>query len=129
MNQDEIIHMEAGPKMNALVAEKVMEWKNLHWKDEGRARNNNGNFVRWPAGWYGEGPNGECYLDQPFSSSIADAWKVVEKIVGDGDGSGFVLSHSFRPVRWIASFDFDEATGDTAPLAICRAALLASLNS
>jgi hypothetical protein len=57
----------------------------------------------------------ELYPD--YSTDISEAWKVVEKL------------HDFdinrRHVFWLCSFKGKEPMqGDTAPLAICRAALL-----
>ena len=68
-----------------------------------------------------------------YSTDIAAAWEVVEKLVA----LGFVTVHLSQGIKepgWYASFFGDPATdgkggyarADTAPLAICRAALKAT---
>lgn len=65
---------------------------------------------------------------RPYSTSIADAWTVVEKM---RERTGFLLDDQDIDGRpWFASFTCDEHAepgerGTTAPLAICRAALKA----
>lgn len=108
MNTDEL---EAGPQMDALVAEKVMGWsiRGELWKDKrGTIRRSKSTFEQY-----------EPSIRWSPSTDIAAAWEVVEKmpmgmwpsvdgwVVEIPDGSG------------------DEVEAPTAPLAICRAALKA----
>lgn len=125
MNIDEL---EAGPELDALVAEKVMGWK---WN------------IR----------NGVCYAEHDTfnapdcwpafspSTDIAAAWEVMEKLVSmdfDVDvamSSKVANDYSKRcychfqagddNAPWKENFKLAQAWALTAPLAICRAALKA----
>ena len=116
MNYDE---MPAGREMDALVAEKVMGWRldascgYSTWMG-GKADSRG---MRWTIdGW------------KP-SADIAAAWGVVEKVreefryVSVTAGNGWSCSawdvEKAKRLREVHAF------ADTAPLAICRAALLA----
>lgn len=62
-----------------------------------------------------------CYIVPNYSSDITAAWEVVEKM----EGEWFNLSAA-SPKGWYAAFgspDNESTYGDTAPLAICLAAL------
>jgi hypothetical protein len=67
------------------------------------------------------------YHPRPFSTDLSAAWEVVEKM--KQNNWFFILSDNLFPDRWEASFFWDpnqtmiEAIAETAPLAICRAAL------
>ena len=117
-----IEEMEAGPEMDALVAEQVMGW---HW---GEAEDGVATWTHTDSGiaW--------AVAEPTFSPStnIADAWQVVEKLIG----LGYWISLSHNGNQHAACWDFrlcDRATESkreiaieaTAPLAICRAALKA----
>lgn len=98
MNIDE---MDAGPELDRLVAEKVMGCE--------------------PCGHPFCGPRTGHNMPAPYSTDIRAAWEVVDKL-GLFVGKGFF--------GWIASqnsywLDSETCTADTAPLAICRAALKA----
>jgi hypothetical protein len=119
--------MSAGRELDALIAEKVMGSVPCDkWRP----------FTAYPAQWVKD--TGECYhaschppqMGPPhYSTDIAAAWAVVERLV--------VLGHpvelSLEPndngqclCTLMAERMGEEATwGDTAPLAICRAALKA----
>jgi hypothetical protein len=121
--------MVAGRELDALVAERVLGWKLID---------------RIEMGW-GEGPdvwdctNGkdadECYSPtrQHFapSTDISAAWAVVERMAEDAH----YLDVTFEPedesrtwnckLRLAGSKGEVEAYADTAPLAICKAALAA----
>lgn len=124
----EIEEIAAGAELNALMAEKVMGWTRQpdynYWMTfQGDTFNLHGHIATWSP-----------------SALIADAWQVVERVYaimrsGKMTGKTFYLNCSepneHNPDRWCASFEEDEAEGetceataDTAPLAICRAALL-----
>ncbi len=87
--------MKAGRELDALIAEKVMGW------------------------------DSRC-IPKPYSRDIGYAWQVVEKVLSDVKGH---VDLSIEPdgVNCIISgYTFDAGeTADTAPLAICQAALKA----
>jgi len=100
--------MKPGRELDALVAEKVMGWA-----------------PEYPGGWLHpprNHPNRKKYLDhdgcsvlQPYSTDIAAAWEVVEKIEYNLE--------LIEDEEWIASFFGVRAFGKSAPHAICLAAL------
>lgn len=119
--------MPAGPEMDRLVAEKVMGWT---------ARDNrlSGGYL---FGWAKpDGSWGACAISGSNawspSTDIASAWAVVEKAMAS-NGCASVQSTGFEwDRRFIARIQFGtcfttdrSALADTAPLAICRAALMA----
>ncbi len=114
----------AGPELDGLIAEKVMGWLPhqdlIHW-------------YRTTTGWRITRPHGPASSDHegvtPFmpSTNIADAWEVIEKL------------SSLQPCvlrlpngSWQCHFEWKKdgkqwgyvTDARTAPLAICRAALL-----
>jgi hypothetical protein len=115
MTNDEILNMEAGLEMDELVTESVMGWERRTFKHDGV------DFWHLPG-------TARCELDvPPYSTDIAAAWQVVEKAslfkldclqIHDSSDWWCEIALEGRPY---------EATADTAPLVICRAALLAAL--
>ena len=102
MTNKEIDKMEAGRKMDMLVAEKVMGWKR-HGTDIAASN------------------------PFPYSTSISAAWEVVEKM--EKDGFNFFIESCKPAYDWWAQFaprnkdtEF-HSEAPTASLAICRAAL------
>ena len=73
-------------------------------------------FDRWPDSLTAD-------MVPDYSTDIAAAWQVVEKLVSSGWGAfgwdGFDHGH-----RWIVGFGNSRAEAATMPLAVCRAALL-----
>jgi len=119
MNIDD---MPAGREMDAIIAEKVMGAK-IQWIDLsppfGRGRNL----------FYGEGEPNENQPIERYSTEISAAWGIVEKMREHnsfGPRSFWLWSSLGSLVTWHADF-YDEPTqgseANTAPLAICRAAL------
>ena len=125
MNIDE---MEAGRELDALVAEKVM---GFYWRDV-----NEHQRALCPPGiddffeilW---GEDLDKYVPD-YSTDITAAWLVVEKHphyfilsrTNDWRGPGMLGD----PKKWVCRFYAPErfkVVADTAPLAICRAALKA----
>jgi hypothetical protein len=106
----------AGPAMDAAVAE-VLGWENLHWEEVDRGPNHYA-----PEGWWGDGPNGECYLDRSYSTDIAAAWELAEKYRHGGFGVGWSESWGMPYCMMDDAYEYAE----TAPLAICRAFLKAN---
>jgi hypothetical protein len=135
--------MPAGREMDALVAEKVMGCKVSHLPFPGGQE-------RVSCGCRnGEHPGPHDNTDPVwddilayYSTDIAAAWKVVEKLRGELSwADGFQLSQSALGQEWqnfpeapqngyAATFtngyeNEASATAETAPLTICRAALKA----
>ena len=140
----QVLQMEAGPELDALVAERVMGWK---W-DETRCR-----VCGWPLdtdGKYCRPDN--CSMRPPpkrrsdshahYSSDIAAAWKVFEN---DHEHSAWIQRMSQTTGPSDCSLKMKDAlhrmdyyhvkigkygpwvVARTAPLAICRAVLLTTL--
>ena len=117
--------MPAGPELDRLVAEKVMGW------DPDNQANNSEFNPQWFDSrhgfwWIGEWGEEGTYSWSP-SAIIAHAWEVVERMRGQGLWFQLTAPHpgSIDP-QWRCSFGgVYLGIGDTAPLAICRAALKA----
>jgi hypothetical protein len=123
MNIDE---MEAGRKLDILITDKVLEWRRV----EGSG------YMRQPR-WMS--PQGHVSIDLPrFSAYIDDAWLVVNrllKIIPDlqsveikqlGEKAAFCRIWALLDGENSEQWDvLAEAGANTAPLAICRAALKA----
>jgi hypothetical protein len=165
LTKEAVLAMEAGAELDALVAERVMGWKRGGANDHTRpAHRPSKDFPGTVLGDFGgkgphdylesPGPAGRIYFcgcpssaDLPaYSTSIADAWEVVEKLriavaflkhynyetrtyesawwakplIADGEEEGHTDSEI-----WFE--EGDEASAATAPLAIARAALLTTL--
>lgn len=118
--------------MDELVAKKVMGWHKLtennfkHWVTED-------NRFSCGVGLYNGYEDGEDFhtLNWHPSESILWAWDVVEKLHGE-TGCDVIKVCKRDPDllrgEWSCNFGRGfEAFGDTAPLAICRAALLSVL--
>jgi len=146
--------MPAGREMDALVAEKVMGW--LAWSERRpeyihvvfqrpgerepfmKFRNPEAERARYAPMAFGDiDPMNHVVCDIPrYSTEIAAAWEVVErlradKVMGGASIAAVNAPDDATPGEWCVEwFDgnrtLDCATGDTAPLAICRAALKAS---
>lgn len=124
MTRDDILSMSAGKELDELVAEKVMGWKRTGqcWKDD---RGNTRTIELTSFGSF-----------EP-SQDISAAWEVVEKLK---DGYQYFYTGWDYPTetyfaQFIEAIATDDEVGvelreinsisETAPLAICRAALLA----
>lgn len=137
--------VEAGRELDALIAEKVMGWQRYGAMRYGKpivvmvAKHSDcWNYTRSQAdaasgSWE---PTNDPVTERltPFSTDIAAAWQVVEKFRGDkrllfelrtaGRVGPMVDELTTYAARFIfLERDFSEA--ETAPLAICRAALAA----
>ncbi len=128
-------NLPPGPELDALIAEKVMAWERSDAMPQGAwARDKECETAVW---WRRPGDSiwscsrcwsGEC--PRPYSTSIADAWTVVEKLIQLFGGD---IHIECLNDEWGVSTcyqDSDESwnefiRGDTAPLAICYAALKA----
>lgn len=133
MTRDEIVNMPAGREMDALVAEKVMgEPKpiyvhpNLHI--EYPKESTLGNWRCYNIYEHGD----VCEWNPlPFSTDIASAWEVVEKLCNKYHVSIWTdFTHYGTALRTLGIDELVEVTAaPTAPLAICRAALLAVMDT
>lgn len=115
----EIDAMPAGRDLDMLVAEKIMGWEHDPESPYFCHRTlPNGNVAEIEADWI-----------QHYSTNIADTWDVVAAIWIHTHHFECVWRHDDRNQGWVAQFGRHShdnaavATGETAPLAICRAAL------
>ena len=132
MQRDEILSMEAGRELDALVAERVMGWGDISL------------HPMMDSDWWGmpsgpataiQGAVGWLYTHEKvpnYSTDIAAAWEVVEAVRGRGWSLslGEGMSGYGDAVVWMVDFYKGNriclsANGPDVPLAICRAALLA----
>ncbi len=139
MTRDEILDMPAGRDMDALIALKFFGW---HWENVQNglllpSSDHPAMVNNWAAEWDKKGyPN---WLPE-YSKSISLAWEVVNKICIPAPedcwtGPIMQINHEHNTCEVIFSqldsidcaMESVEATAETAPLAICRAALLATL--
>lgn len=125
MDKKQIDEIEAGGELDAFVAEKVMGWKH-------------GSFGRYKV-W--NLPSGGQLTDfglPEYSTDIAKAWQTVEKLEKQGflfritrlgltTPPGLEWQAEFRCLHPIQGGHVFIGDALTAPLAICRAALLADL--
>ncbi len=108
--------MKAGRELDAKVAEEVMGWEIITL----------GNTDVWAErlvdGWEPKRQNWNP------STQIADAWLVVEKMKNDWCNLEFMCGRyqaKFKTGARVIEYKYYEAQADTAPLAICLAALKA----
>lgn len=130
MTIEQIYAMPAGPDLDALVAEKVMGWTCFVWRGVP--------VWEWPGfrrdGWYPSMPKRKEQLP-PYSTDIATAWLVfaaLEAAVQKKHYPAVLCLKRDRKDWWVEihreDFGYEQCFGgDTAPLAICRAALLIGL--
>lgn len=120
--------MIAGRELDALVAEKVMEWIFHPMQLMGMPPTMSKEF--WT---YRDGESIHHVYDlPPYSTSIAAAWEVLEKLHGQKDYCQDTLlacgvektQYGYECLLTGVDGEWHE-TADTAPLAICLAALKA----
>lgn len=142
MTRDEILNMKAGREMDALVAEQVMGWTNCQKCEFATWLSSDKSIIASGEQWRGNplpldiaqevsdkfNPRWETIKN--YSTDIFAAWKVVEK------SAGFMVENRqvYKPDEWECEIAFEGtyiyfASANTAPLAICRAALLAKLEN
>lgn len=131
--------MKAGRELDALIAEKVMGWEVLTDELEIAKREGTPDLVdpqRWHRRkvWFKGNEKmacEECGTLPAYSTNITDAWEVVERLVStpgpNGDHHSVQVDYSGDAVVVIdENEDWQvSAIADTAPLAICLAALKA----
>jgi hypothetical protein len=140
--------MGAGRELDALVAERVMGWTGIHCMMGGGPYGPMEGFT--PHG----DPTGHGIANKSvpaYSTSISAAWEVVERFKTERADHGHsetlfevvkVMDHWAARYYWVSynsdmflaagvpresTEEFARASGETAPLAICRAALLTTL--
>ena len=139
--------MEAGRELDALIAERVMGWgfwksKHGYWNIEPPNGEHFSTYGRFPHSDKYDSVTGELlpevrwweYCDELpyYSTSIADAWLVVEKLKDD-DLNYFAIDQNYANEGkcgiYFNPFDFGkfppDIVGDNVPHAICLAALKA----
>ena len=106
----------SGRELDAAVAERVLGWKR-------------GDLRCGDMPWYPPGTGrylGGGRMDLPeFSTDISAAWEVVEHLATPDEA----LTITYAKGTWVVAVGSVEvsATSESAPEAICRAALLAAL--
>jgi hypothetical protein len=124
MEKDGISKMKASPEMDAMIAENLFGWSDV--KEI--------NYLGGGMQWRGTNEIGQRSVPvHNYSTNMAYAWEVVEKLADilpgvvsvqhefHRDGSGticFIRQYPDSNAKWITH-------DESAPLAICRAALLA----
>lgn len=140
MTREEILNMPAGREMDVLIAEKVMQLDHYEhrWEADGECEKckcvtdfHSGRIYLN----YKKIDYRDCTNPDPYSTDISAAWEVVDEIKDKWGMVNLEYSHDKEldppdADKWSVYFDIDfddsfMAFADTAPLAICRAALLA----
>ena len=99
-------------ELDFAVADKVMGW---HQRPQVCGKQK---LIVWQTGFGAY----DLYAFSP-STDIADAWRVVGRMRGNGARFRFQMSEHHSVATFIVGDVFGEVTGKTAPLAICKAAL------
>lgn len=140
---EEIRAMPAGPDLNRLIAQHVMgdEFGRRDSHQWGESVDTSDFHTLQGCAWCFESrficickadekPKAECYREaHGYSTDIAWAWRVVEKM--RADGWFYQLGDVVETPEHVASFHRPDRIGDgidlgeSLPLAICRAALIA----
>lgn len=115
MTKDEILNMTMGRKTDLIIADKIMGFPKEIINNNGFKKDYDGSFVQ---------------VCPEYTSDIYAAWEIVEK------STSFELSQpqAYDDKTWFCSISFKnthsfDGKAETAPLAICRAALLASIKN
>jgi hypothetical protein len=136
--REKILEMEAGRELDSLVAEDVMGWKMAIATDGTTEYWDNGTFC---GGKRVEPVTGGFRLDDYSntwnpSTNISNAWEVLEKMRERFDWVGIdsVMKSRYRcliidRIVLDGKETIGECIADTAPEAICKAALLAAIES
>ncbi len=126
-----MIDLPAGPALDRLIAVKVMGWEQTYVHPSGSLISYGGRVITESSSKVIETKkDGSARrIDFQPSRDIAHAWEVVEKLKALEPS----LTWSDEQQGWFFNFDKrpagEQVLEDTAPLAICRAALLAVANA
>jgi len=118
MTHEETLKLEPGPKLDRLVAERVMGWE----------------FDLLRDAWFKDG-EGEIWAENWHpSTDIAAAWKVVKALREKGSVIDILsCPEDFTVKIWNENesegLSIAKASAEQMPLAICRAALLAMMEA
>ena len=122
MTRKEILAMKPGEELDVLVAEKVMGTP-VHWERAVVI----GNHLKWVrCEPYRIGEIRRTEDDKPvppYSTDIAAAWDVATS------AGGLVVRHLDPIDRWTARFGSSVVMAEAVPEAICKARLLATLET
>ena len=126
MTRDEILAMEAGRELDALVAEKVMG-KRIKWREDDDALLEFNAILQ-----HTDGTPFESWIGiQGYSTDIAAAWNIQMKmrfcLIPRIDGGWNALP--WEDISRTGPLPTSAGSARTAPLAICRAALLAVMDA
>ncbi len=118
---------DAGPELDARIAEEVMGWRREPTPHRGWPKYKPPSFTDSPSsGIYKvTGTTEDSWITERWSPTIdhTAAWEVVEKVQADLDVAFSLIR--FPSSNWFAVFGDSEREADTAPVAICLAALAA----
>jgi len=120
MTRDEILKLEAGRELDALIAEKVMGLPVVELKDAPCPYCGSEMRFCGARSWCSDCREWRHSPYKEYSDDIAVAWEVVEKME-----HCMIYKHDDSYECEYAGQYLDSVEADTAPLAICRAALLA----
>lgn len=108
-------------QLDKVIAEGIMGWQDLEWREEGLDL-----IEGWfqAGGWYGQGPNGEGRLLHSFATDRSAAWLVVEELLRTWSvGLAYHIDcFCICTLRRTDSSEDISATSESVPLAICLAA-------
>lgn len=119
MNKEEVLAMETGAMLDSFVAENVMGWEQGGVDHRGERQ------------YLKDGLIQNCTIDGTYawepSTDISAAWEIIEKL----QERELFISVEARRENYRANFNKDEPFiyARTAPEAICKAALLAVMDS
>ena len=124
MNKDEIFNMPAGEQIDKLIAIKVLGYPELDLEDAPCPYC--GNIMRFcgSRSWCSLCSEWRHSAYKKYSDEISSAWEIVEKLTDGETPNDCELRTSVR--GWRCDLYKGYANAETAPLAICRAALLSA---
>jgi len=107
---------DSGRELDAKIAERLMGFTDV---------------IPIPTGVYEGSEHGGVWTEIPrYSTDIAEAWKVVEKVKDLWPDIEWIHKENiWRVTMMVSGPDFIEEEAGTAPLAICLAALKATEDS
>lgn len=129
MTRDEIMDMQAGAEMDALISSKIFEVMAFRATGNWEHENESDYLDEGEAYYFGEYQ--ETIRLPKYSTDIAAAWEIVEKLKAAGKWLSISTSFIGTDEKWCCEYsenniqsEVDFVLAETAPLAICRAALL-----
>lgn len=139
MTKEEILKMEAGVKLNALVTREVMGYETRHtWQYKPHYADLDGGWQMNPYWWCNfceehkwrktKPAPGVCPARiLPYSTNISAAWQVVERMRENIEKDGQFTDEWWAFVRGFGEFYIEHLMRVITPETICKAALLAKL--